>query len=137
MWQYSVSFPHLHAVGQLVVHPPSRIVSHPKDKKLPDLYPLIRPLGWPLALGRGKIFIPGFIRASLTLAHFAHSLLLGDVGRSFPFTKDEIRRHFSYLSGTFREYSQLFSKNFKMEISKTIGIILSVELYDGETWPLT
>ena len=28
-------FPHLHAIGQLVVHPPSRIVSHPKDKKLP------------------------------------------------------------------------------------------------------
>jgi hypothetical protein len=30
-----VSFPHLHAVGYLVVHLPSRIVSHPKDKKLP------------------------------------------------------------------------------------------------------
>ena len=30
-----VSFPHLHAVGQLVVHPLSRIVSHLKDKKLP------------------------------------------------------------------------------------------------------
>ena len=30
-----VSFPHLHSVGQLVVHPPSRTVSHPKDKKLP------------------------------------------------------------------------------------------------------
>ena len=34
-----VSFPHLRAVGQLVVHPPSRIVSHTKDKKLP--WPLI------------------------------------------------------------------------------------------------
>ena len=28
-----VFFPHLHDIGQLVVHPPSRIVSHPKDKK--------------------------------------------------------------------------------------------------------
>ena len=28
-------FPYHHAVGQLVDHPPTRIVSHPKDKKLP------------------------------------------------------------------------------------------------------
>jgi hypothetical protein len=30
----AVSFPHLYVVGQLVVHPPSRIVSHPKHKEL-------------------------------------------------------------------------------------------------------
>ena len=29
-----VPFPHLHAVGQFVVHLPSSIVSHPKDNKL-------------------------------------------------------------------------------------------------------
>ena len=34
--------PHLHAVGQLVVHRPSRIVTNPKEKSCPDLYPLIR-----------------------------------------------------------------------------------------------
>ena len=28
-------FPRPHAVGQLVVHLPSRLVSHPKDNKLP------------------------------------------------------------------------------------------------------
>jgi hypothetical protein len=44
-----------------VVHPPSRIVSHPKDKKLPDLYPHIHLLRKPVALGRRRILIPGFI----------------------------------------------------------------------------
>ena len=38
-------FPHLHVVGQLVVHPPSRIVSHPKDKKLPWPIPAQSPSG--------------------------------------------------------------------------------------------
>ena len=33
----------------------------------------------------------------------AHSLLLEGAGRDFSFTEDEIRRHFSYLSGIFRE----------------------------------
>ena len=33
MWQYSrLLSPYLHAVGQLVVHPPSRIIAHSKDK---------------------------------------------------------------------------------------------------------
>ena len=34
----------------------------------------------------------------------AHSLPLGDIVRDFPFTENETRRHFSYLSGTFREH---------------------------------
>jgi len=55
-------FPHAHDVGQLVVHPPSRIVSHPKEtRSWPDFYSLIRPPGRPFALGRGRILIPGFI----------------------------------------------------------------------------
>ena len=59
------SFPHLHAVGQLVAHPPLRTVSHPKDKKLP--WPLPAPKR-PLALGRGRIRIPGFVRSPPMLA---------------------------------------------------------------------
>jgi hypothetical protein len=46
------------------------IVSHPMDKKFPGFYPLIRPPGRPLALGKGGIFIPGFIRSPPTLAVF-------------------------------------------------------------------
>ena len=53
---------HLQANGQLVVHPPSRIVS------CPDLYLLICPLGRQLALRRGGILIPGLIRSPPTLA---------------------------------------------------------------------
>jgi hypothetical protein len=34
---------------------------------------------------------------------FAHTLPLGDAGRGFPFTEDETRRHYSYLSGTSME----------------------------------
>ena len=33
----------------------------------------------------------------------AHSLPLGAVDWDFPFTEDETQRHFSFLSGTFRE----------------------------------
>ena len=39
-----------------------------------------------------------------------HSLPLGGAGRGFPFTEDETRRHFSYLSGTFREHHQVTLK---------------------------
>ena len=92
-----VPFPHLHAVGQLVVHLPSRIVSHP------DLYPLLRPPGRSLALVRRRICIPGFIRSPSKLAVYdvSHSFPLGGLGKDFAFTEDETRRHFSYLSGTF------------------------------------
>ena len=34
MWQYSRFLFHLRAIVQLVINPPSRRVSHPKDKKL-------------------------------------------------------------------------------------------------------
>ena len=67
----------------------------------------ICPLRKALVLGRGRILIQGFILSPTTLAVYdvAHSLLLGGVGRGFPFTEDETRRHFSYLSGTFRDES--------------------------------
>ena len=53
----------------------------------------------------GKILIPGFIRYTprLAICNVAKSLLLGVVDRDFPFTEDETRGHFSYLSGNFRE----------------------------------
>ena len=68
-------------------------------------YPLIRPPKRPLALDRRKIFIPGFIRSPPTLAvcSIAHSLPPEGVGRDYPFTEDEIRKHFSYLSIVFRD----------------------------------
>ena len=75
-------------------------------RSFPDLYPLIYPPRRSLALDRGRILIPGFIRSPPTLAVYdvAYSPLLGGIGRDFPFTEKETRRHFSYLSGTFREY---------------------------------
>ena len=48
----------------------------------------------------------------LTVYDIAHSLPLGGAGRDFPFTEDEIRRYFSYLSCTFREYSFLCINTF-------------------------
>ena len=76
-----------------------RIISYP------DLYPLNRPPKRSLALGRGRILIPGFIWPPPMLAanDVAHCLPLGGVGRGFPFTEEETRRYFSYLSGTFKE----------------------------------
>ena len=76
-----------------------RIISYP------DLYPLNRPPKRSLALGRGRILIPGFICPPPKFAanDVAHCLPLGGVGRGFPFTEEEARSHFSYFSGTFRE----------------------------------
>ena len=56
-----------------------RIFSKPKSKFPWTLYPLIRPPRRLLALARGRILIPGFIRSPPTLAvyDFAHSLPLG------------------------------------------------------------
>ena len=56
----------------------------------------------------------------LAIYDIAHSLPLGDVDKYFAFTDDETQRHFSYFSGTFREYhyviqiqkSQKLKKNF-------------------------
>ena len=74
-----------------------------------------------LVLGRGRILIPGFIRSPPTLAVYdvANSLPRGGVGRDFPFTEDETRRHFSYLSGTFRElyiYIYIYIYIYKLHI---------------------
>ena len=77
-----------------------------RTKSCPDLYPIIRPLRRPLALVRGRILIPRFIRfPKLVVWDVAHSLSLplGRVGRGFVFTEDETRRNFLYLSCTFRE----------------------------------
>ena len=65
-------------------------------------FPSYHPPRKSLALDRGKILILGYIRSPPTLAVYdvAHSFLLG---RVFLFTEDETRRHFSYLSGTYRK----------------------------------
>ena len=51
-------FPHLYAVYQLVVQPPSRIVFHPKARSYPNFYSVIHHLRRPLTLGRVRILIP-------------------------------------------------------------------------------
>ena len=76
-----------------VVHPPSRIVSHLKEKKFPDLYSLIRPPGRQLTLVSGGNHIPGFIQSHPTLCRQGF----------IPFIEDENQMHFSNPSGTFRE----------------------------------
>ena len=76
-----------------MVYLSSKIVSPPKDKKLPWTLSAHPP--WEKTFGRGWILIPGFIRSPPTLAIYklAQSLPLGCVDRHFPFTKDEVRRH--------------------------------------------
>ena len=76
-----------------------------RTRSCPDLYSITRPPKRPLALGRGTILIPEFVRypPSVTVYDVVHSLPRGRVGRVFPFTEDETRRHFSYHSGTFIE----------------------------------
>ena len=97
--------PHLHGVDNLWFIRLQGQFPILRTRSCPDLYPLIRPPRRSLALGRGRILIPGFIRSPPTLAvcEVAHSLPLGGADRVFAFTEDETRRHFSYLSGTFRE----------------------------------
>ena len=60
-----------------------------------------------MALGRGRILVPGFTRSPPTLAVYdvAHSLPLGGVGRDFPFIEDETQGHFSYLSDILESFS--------------------------------
>ena len=67
------------------------------------LYPLIRSTRKPLAIGRGRIPIPGFIRSTPKLVAYAvaHSFPLGGVGRDFSFIEEGTRMHFSCLLGTF------------------------------------
>ena len=57
-------------------------------------------------IDRGITLIPGFIQSPPKLAIYdiVHFLPLGGAGMDFSFTEDETRRHFSYLSGTFREF---------------------------------
>ena len=75
--------------------------------------PIHLPSGRPLALGRGRILIPGFIQSPPTAAIYgvAHPLLLGGVDRGFSFTDNETQRHFSYLSGAFRESESVNNRN--------------------------
>ena len=99
-----------------------------------DLYPLIRPPGRPQALGRGRILIPGFIRSLPTLAVYdvSHSLPLGGVGNGFPFTGDEIRRRFSYLSCTIIKYSEILSQVFSYSqsfLSYSANVVRSWQAY--------
>ena len=99
-----VSFANLHVIGQLV-HQSSRLVPHPKDKKLPDLYPLIRYRRGLLAFGRGRILILGFIRSPPTVAvcDVAHCLSYQKVQVGI-FSSLRIRPEgMSHTSSTFRE----------------------------------
>ena len=113
-----------------------------RTKSCSDFYPLIRPPKRPLALGRGSILIPGFVRSPPTLAvyYVFHSLPRGGVGRVFLFTEDETRRHFSYLSGTFRETS-LSQRKIKCLInmhdiwSQDLIYILSLKAREARSLP--
>ena len=65
---------HIIAIRQLVFHPPSRKVSYPKDKKfICPLHAIDTPRN-SLALGRGRIHIPGFFRITSTLPSTVLSL---------------------------------------------------------------
>ena len=99
MWYIPVSFSYLHAVGKLVVHPPTRIVSHSKDK-LSWLLPAHSPFEKAVDTG------PEIHSSPPTLAVYSvnHSLPLGSVDRDFRYTENETRRHYSSLSGTFRKH---------------------------------
>ena len=48
---------------------------------------------------------------TLAVYDVAHSHTLGDIGRVFSSTEDETRRHFSYLSGAFREFGTVVEIN--------------------------
>ena len=100
----------------------------------PDLYLLIHPLKRPLVLGRGKILIPEFVQSPPTLAVYdtGHSLPQGGVGRGFPFTEDETRRHFSYLSGTSLEVNKYLSYLIPMSCRLIMASVVNV-LADGNT----
>ena len=65
---FQFPFTHLHAVGQRVVHPPSRIISHPKI------------MSWSLLAHppSERILIPGF-----AIYDIVHSPPLGDIDRMF------------------------------------------------------
>ena len=105
MWYYPVLFPHLHAVGQLVIHPSSRIISLPMDKKLSWPLSAHPPSEKAMTLDRGRIRIPRFIWSPSTLAFcgIAQSLPPGVIDGDSSFIEDETGRSFLYLSGTFRE----------------------------------
>ena len=64
----------------------------------PDIYPLTLAPGRPLALGRGRILNPRFIRSHPTLAVYdgAHFFPQGGVGRGFP----SLRMRFEGISHT-------------------------------------
>ena len=76
-----------------------------QEQEVALTYSLIRPPERPLAHGKGRVLIPGYIRflPMLAICEVAHSLQLLCEDWDFSFTEDETRRHFSYLSGTFRE----------------------------------
>ena len=89
-----------------------------RAKSCSDLYPLNRLPRRTLALGRGRIPIPGSIwfAPALAVYYVAHSILLGGAGGDFPFGDDETRRNFSYLSSTFREWNSYSWKYFRLKV---------------------
>jgi hypothetical protein len=72
-------------------------------RSYPDLYLLIHhPRSF--ALGREKSTYSGIYSVSSYVnCLWCHSLLLGGVGRDFPFNEDETWSHLLYLSSTFRD----------------------------------
>ena len=80
-----------------------------RKRSCPGFHQLICPPRRPLPVDRGRILIPRFIQSPSTLTAYdvAHSLPLGGVDWDFPFTENETRRHFSELSGTFREHKDI------------------------------
>ena len=79
-----------------------------KTRSYLEFYPLIRPPRILLALSRGRIL--GFIRSLLCLPSTILPILSHK--RQFPFTANEIRRHFSRLSGTFREQNLILDTSY-------------------------
>ena len=82
-----------------------------------------------MAFGRERFLIPGFIRSPPTLDIYdvAHCLPLGGAGKGFPFTVDKTRRHFSYLSGTFRKRINVKNLNLHINVGLSgLGVTCSL-----------
>ena len=60
-----------------------------------------------------------------------HSLQLGGAGSYFPFTEDETRRVFSYLSGTLRVGLSLCNRNLCGDVRREWNLLLAVNEGNG------
>ena len=92
-------------------------------KSFSHIYLLIRPLRWSLSLGR-RIFIQGFIRFPPALAVYD---VYDGIGRDFPFSENETRRHFSYLSVTLRNLFIILLNNSRISKNNAGDICLPTQ----------